>query len=135
VDSLDSFDGGGGFAAGDGADTIRETGSGTRGDSLVFSGDISADTLWLAQHGNDLVLRVIGSDDSVTIADWYLDEGHRVERIEGGDGRVLTAAGVDQLVAAMAVFDVAPGSGPTLPPGSLPPLAPVIAAAWQPTTG
>jgi hypothetical protein len=81
------------------------------------------------------VLRVIGSDDSVTIADWYLDEGHRVERIEGGDGRVLTAAGVDQLVAAMAVFDVVAGSEPTLPPGSLPVLTPVIAAAWQPATG
>jgi len=78
------------------------------------------------------VFRITGTDDSITIEGWYLDDSHRVERIEAGDGRILLAGDVDRLVAAMAVFDAVPAGELTLPLGSVPVLAPVLAAAWQP---
>jgi len=120
------------YAPGDGTDTISELGPPKEADCLVFTGDLTADRLWLEQRGDDLVFRITGTDDSVTIEGWYLDDSHRVERIEGGDGRVLLAADVDRLVAAMAVFDAVPAGELTLPLGSVPVLAPALAAAWQP---
>ena len=120
------------YSAGDGADTISELGPPKEADRLVFTGGVTADRLWLEQRGDDLVFRVTGSDDSVTIEGWYLDDSHRVERVEGGDGRVLLAADVDRLVAAMAVFNAVPAGELTPPLVSVPALAPVLAAAWQP---
>jgi len=60
------------FQRGDGADTILDLDS-TVGnkDTLVFDGAINANQVWLARSGNDLVLSVIGTTDSVTVTNWF----------------------------------------------------------------
>jgi Ca2+-binding RTX toxin-like protein len=120
------------YALGDGADVISEQGSAKETDRLVFEGDITADRLWFRQAGDDLVLGVTGTEGSVAIEGWYADASRRVDEIVAGDGSVLLAGDVDRLVAAMAVFDVQDASEIVMPLGSVPVLAPVIAAAWQP---
>jgi hypothetical protein len=120
------------YAPGDGADVIRERESAKATDRLVFEGDITADRLWLGRLGDDLVLRLTGAEGSVTVEGWYLDPGRRVEEIVAADGRVLLADDVDRLVTAMAVFDVREAVETATPLGSVPALAPLLAAAWQP---
>jgi Ca2+-binding RTX toxin-like protein len=120
------------YATGHGIDSISEQGSPTETDRLVLEDEITADRLWFHQAGSDLVVSVTGTDGSVTIEGWYADAGRRVEEIVGSDGRVLFADDVDRLVAAMAVFDVTAVAELSVPLGSLPAVAPVIAAAWQP---
>jgi Ca2+-binding RTX toxin-like protein len=120
------------YATGDGVDRVSEQGSPSETDRLAFEGEITADRLWFHQTGSDLVVSVTGTEGSVTIEGWYADAGRRIEEIEAGDGRVLLADDVDRLVAAMAVFDVTAAAELSVPLGSVPVLAPVIAAAWQP---
>jgi Ca2+-binding RTX toxin-like protein len=120
------------YALGDGMDVISEQGPAKEADRLMLEGEITADRLWLRQDGDDLVLSVAGAEGSVTIEGWYADAGRRVEQIIAGDGRVLLADDVDRLVAAMAVFDPVDATELALPLGSVPLLAPVIAATWQP---
>ncbi|MBP1621456.1 MAG: hypothetical protein H6Q02_2223, partial [Acidobacteria bacterium] len=120
------------YAAGDGVDVISEAGPPRETDRLVFEGGITADRLWLERSDDDLVLSITGTEDAVTVEGWYADEGRRVEQIEAGDGRILFAADVERLVAAMAVFDATDPADLSVPLGSVPVFAPVIAAAWQP---
>lgn len=120
------------FGRGDGADTIvdydRTSGN---SDTLRFGADISAEQLWFSRTGNDLSVSVIGSQDTVSISNWYLGTANHVERIEAGNGQVVLDSQVQNLVNAMAAF-APPAAGQTaLPTDYQASLAPVIAANWQ----
>jgi hypothetical protein len=71
-------------------------------DRLVFGGDIRSDQLLFSQVGDHLDISIIGSDDGVTVVDWFSDTNKRVDSIEAGDGAVLVEASVQKLVDAMA---------------------------------
>ncbi|MFE1817261.1 calcium-binding protein, partial [Metapseudomonas otitidis] len=69
----DILDGGDGddtylFGKGDGQDTITEL---SGNDTLLFTQGINSTDLWLQRTGNNLELSVLGSDDKVTISNWY----------------------------------------------------------------
>ncbi|CDX34669.1 Outer membrane adhesin like proteiin [Mesorhizobium plurifarium] len=99
------------FRAGDGSDTIVESGSFTDNDELDFGTGIDANELWFAQQGNNLVISVLGTTDKVTVSNWFAGPGNVVETIKSGDGKVLNQSDVATLVAAMAGFD--PATSPT----------------------
>ena len=90
-----------GFARGDGADQIVNTGEGGSDDRLVFGDGVSQDQLWFSQSGNDLQVSIIGTNDSVTVQNWS-DVNDRVAAFETSDGATLAAAQVDNLISAMA---------------------------------
>lgn len=95
--------------------------------------DISPDQLWFRHVGSDLEVSVIGTDDTLTIRNWYSGSGsgYRVEQFRIADDHLLLDSQVENLVQAMAAF-APPGAGETtLPPGYQDTLAPVIAASWQ----
>ncbi|THF63210.1 calcium-binding protein, partial [Pseudothauera rhizosphaerae] len=120
------------FHRGDGQDTISDydTTSGNT-DRLVFADGIAADQLWFSRNGNHLQVGVIGSDDKVTINNWYSGAAYRVEQFHAGDGSILLQNQVDALVSAMAAFSP-PAAGETSLPGSYrETLDAVIAANWQ----
>ena len=120
------------FGRGDGHDTADNIGSSdTTNDELHFGQDIAPEQLWFTQAGGDLNVRVVGSDDRVTLTDWYTEPSKRVDEIETADGQVLVEAKVQQLVDAMAAF--APPTGPdeNLPQDILDDLQPTIAASWE----
>ncbi len=110
------------FGFGDGNDTyIGSEQAGLAGTDIIqLEADVSKEQVWLERVGDDLVMKLLGSSDSMTFRDWYLssdpaknlkapDDAKRpVYGFEAG-GELLSYSKVNGLVAAMAGF--APGDG------------------------
>jgi Ca2+-binding RTX toxin-like protein len=95
------------FAAGDGTDTLFD---GEGEDGLIFEG-IDYTDLWFAKtsNGRNLEISLPGTDDQITVTDWFLNESRQIEHIQAG-GYVLEAAQVAELAEALAGH--APGFAP-----------------------
>ncbi len=121
------------LARGDGADVLTDADA-TAGnaDVLLFDdASVARDQLWFRQVNNDLEVRIMGTADRVTIKDWYVSADNRVEEIRTQGGDVLTAANVQALVSAMAVFSVPKLGQTSLSGNQHAALDPVIAASWS----
>ncbi|HYD04256.1 MAG TPA: calcium-binding protein [Reyranella sp.] len=131
----DVLNGGGGndtfaFARGDGNDSVFASAvSGS--DTVAFDPGVAHDQLWFARSLDDLVISVIGEDQSVTVSGWYASANNRITDIGAGDDYTATAAGIDLLVQAMAAFSPPPLGQTTLPAPLAADLAPALAANWQ----
>ncbi len=115
---------------GGGADTVVENDA-TSGntDVLQFASDVARDQLWFTQSGNDLLVQIIGTTDSVTVKDWYLGSANHAEQIKAaGGGNTLLDSQVQNLVNAMAGLAVPTTT--TLSPSYHAQLDTVIAANW-----
>ncbi|NIY77710.1 cadherin-like domain-containing protein [Thalassospira sp. HF15] len=101
-------------------------------DSILLQSELSADDVWLFQQGDDLVIQLLGSDDSLTVADWYASTAQQVGEIEVS-GSTLDAANVQSLVDAMSVFGIGDVSADTIDHNSteFQNVQTVIAANWQ----
>ncbi len=131
----DSLDGGAGsdtyeFGAGFGADTINNYD--TRADSVDVAqfDDVSIEDLWFSRSGNNLQITVAGTDDQVTVNNWYSNTNYQLDSIEAGASELLNNQ-VEQLVSAMASYSVPSGAGSVVPQDVKDELQSVIAAAWQ----
>ncbi len=98
------------FEPGNGQDIIVDIDA-TPGNSDVARFGASVDPLDLVikRVGNDLVMSVHGSADSVAVRDWYLGPDHQVETIQAGDGRRLLGSQVQLLVQDMTSFSGSTG--------------------------
>ena len=93
------------FGRGDGVDRIVENDATPNApDLLSFEWGIQPLEIILSRSGNDLLLALRSSDDSVTVQDWYRGQSFRVEQVQAGDGRWLAASQVDVLIQAMATY-------------------------------
>ncbi|GAA4355646.1 hypothetical protein GCM10023165_48010 [Variovorax defluvii] len=120
------------FGRGSGQDTLYDYDT-TAGNTDVvhFGGDIRADQLWLRRLGSDLEMSIIGTNDKLTLGDWYSGSAHQVERFKLSDGTALLNNQVDALIAAMAAF-APPSSGQTtVSPDYQTTLNVVLAANWN----
>ncbi|OYY73521.1 MAG: hypothetical protein B7Y40_09150 [Gammaproteobacteria bacterium 28-57-27] len=120
------------FGRGGGHDTVwdYDWDSGNN-DSLVFGPNIAAEQIWFRRDGGNLQVSVIGTDDSLTINNWYIDSANHLEQFKTADGHLLLDSQVELLVNAMASF-APPAAGQTgLPTDYQSALAPVIAANWS----
>jgi hypothetical protein len=99
--------------------------------TLQFGPNISIDQLWLAESGQDLDVTVIGTTESMTIANWYGGNSSGWT-FETSDGHTLAANQVANLVSAMAGV-TQPSLGQTTLPNTQPyqNLETTIAANWQ----
>jgi Ca2+-binding RTX toxin-like protein len=120
------------FGRGSGKDIINNFDmSANSTDILSFGNDIKVDQLWFRKAGRHLDVSIIGSNDKVTINNWYSGKAFRVEQFKTADEQTLLSSQVDALVSAMAAF-APPAAGETvLPPDYQAQLTPVIAANWQ----
>jgi VCBS repeat-containing protein len=82
------------FQRGDGADRIIDS---QGSDALYLGAGISAADLHAEQQGNDLVLSLQGSSDSITLVDW-LGQSEGVNHIVFGDGTSLDLPGIRSLL-------------------------------------
>lgn len=133
----DSLSGGSGndiyfLGRGDGRDKIDnyDIGAG-RIDALDFDSGISSEQLWFRHVGNDLEISIIGTMDSASIVDWYVDDDYRLNEFKTAEGGTLLAGQVDNLVSAMAAFAPPAAGQTTLPQNYQEALSGVIAANWQ----
>lgn len=119
------------FAVGDGQDVINNLSntSATDTDVLSIEGIVRED-LWLSRNGDDLVIDVTGSENSITIQDWYANPAQQLDVIQAG-GSSLYANQVDSLVNAMAAFGAPAGGEINLTPVQRDQLIAVVAANWQ----
>ncbi|BAO67045.1 bifunctional adenylate cyclase toxin/hemolysin CyaA [Bordetella bronchiseptica] len=115
------------FGAGYGHDTIYESGGGH--DTIRINA--GADQLWFARQGNDLEIRILGTDDALTVHDWYRDADHRVEAIHAAN-QAIDPAGIEKLVEAMAQYPD-PGAAAAAPPAARVPdtLMQSLAVNWR----
>ncbi|TRO35078.1 HlyJ hemolysin-like protein [Pseudomonas sp. ALS1131] len=119
------------FALGDGQDVINNLSNtpDTDTDVLSIEGAVRED-LWLSRVGNDLVIDLSGSEDSITIQDWYANSAQQLDVIRAG-GSSLYANQVDSLVNAMAAFGAPAGGELDLTAVQRDQLNTIIAANWQ----
>ena len=75
-------------------------------DRLEIGAGVDTDQLWFIRSDDDLLVQIIGTHDTLRIADWYGAGGvSQIETIRTADGSSLTASGVHNLVNAMAAYD------------------------------
>jgi len=111
-----------------GHDTVDDS---SGNDTVTFSG-IDHGQLWFWQESNNLNITVAGTDNQVTIQNWYGDTANQVEAIVSLDeSSVLLNTQVDQLVSAMASYSVPSGAGNVIPQATKDALQPVLAASWS----
>lgn len=132
----DRLFGGGGddsyhFARGDGRDVIADTHG---NDRVLLGDDIGIYDTWFSQAGKDLQLQLLGTDDQLLVRDWFSEESGVIEEFVLSDGSVLASQQLNQLISAMAAFNISEPAG--LHASQLPQddLHAAIAAAWQPAT-
>jgi hypothetical protein len=119
---------------GDGRDRIRETDPGPEGvdsNSLRLADGIRPDELWFSRSGENLVARLLGTADQVTVVKWFASESRPLDHIATDEGAAITANQVDQLVAALATFDVPRSSVIELSAVQQDEYAAIVAAHWE----
>lgn len=118
-----------------GADTVVENDV-TAGNSDIarFLTGVTYDQLWFRRpaSSNNLEISIIGTTDKLVIKDWYLGDRYRVEEIRVDDGaKVLHAANVQALVAAMATLTMPAQGQTTLNSTQLQALSSTFSSTWQ----
>lgn len=85
------------YRPGSGADTIINTGGGT--DWILFTDDITSDRLGYFQSGDDLLIKIDGSSDTmVTVKDWFLGGENEVAYIQPSGGYGIPATTINTMV-------------------------------------
>jgi Ca2+-binding RTX toxin-like protein len=118
------------FKRGDGRDTLIENDINTLNKDVLAFGDVASNQLWFARSGQSLVVSVIGTQDQVTVQDWFKGSAYRVEAFTSGDGKSLSSSRVNNLVSAMAKFSAPAEGSTTLPVTTAKALQPVLATSW-----
>ena len=118
------------FRAGSGQDTINNYDN-TIGDDVLKMADIGAETLWFERSGNNLVINLIGTEDKVTVNNWYTNNYFKIGLIEAGDS-ALVYNQVDQMVQAMAALGAPGAADGNWTDDQREALNPIIASYWQP---
>ena len=120
------------FGRGAGKDTLYAYDS-TAGkqDVLQLGADLLAEQLWFTKSGNDLNLAIIGSNESVSIQNWFSSNSYHVEQIKSGDGKTLLDSQVANLVSAMASLTPPAAGESSLSAEYHTKLDAVLAASWK----
>ena len=93
---------------------------------------ITANQLWLRQEGNNLEVSLIGTDQKMLIADWFINSpASQKTNFQLASGGTLLATEVQALVTAMASFSPPPLGQTSLTTAQHQALDGVIAANWR----
>jgi Ca2+-binding RTX toxin-like protein len=122
------------FGRGDGKDRIRNAAASNAAsdhDLLSFRGSVAADQIWFSRSGDDLLAQILDTSDQVRVKDWYADGSARIDQISAGNGELIAADQVEQLVGAMAGFNIAAASVIELSSVQRQDYSAMLAAYWQ----
>jgi Ca2+-binding RTX toxin-like protein len=120
------------FSADSGVDTISNYDTNASSIDTARFEDVNYEELWFSRSGSNLQITVSGTDDRVTISNWYGNNNYQLDRIEVASS-VLLNSQVEQLVSAMASYNVPSGAGIVIPQEVKDELQPVLAETWQTT--
>lgn len=99
--------------------------------TLTFGKPVLPEQLWFQHQGDDLLISHIGSEQQVTLDDWYASSPARAGNIVAGNGQRLSDRDVEQLVQAMAAFAPPGAAATSFDAAQAQALQPVLAANWR----
>jgi hypothetical protein len=85
--------------------------------------------LWLTKGGTDLSIQILGTQDKVTVQNWFAGSANQVEKITASDGKSLSASKVNALVNAMASFKP-PADAASLPADTPAAVTKLVTSSW-----
>jgi Ca2+-binding RTX toxin-like protein len=90
------------FSRGDGQDTIVDL-DGDQGDIdiIQFDGTVSVGDVVVTRDYTNLYLSIDGTDDEITVINWFYGNAMTVEQLEFFDGTVWNVAMIESLIAAV----------------------------------
>lgn len=92
--------------------------------------EVSYEELWFSRNGDNLQITQAGTDNQVTVNSWYNGVDHQLDIIQTDTSALLNNQ-VDQLVSAMASYDVPLGAGNVVSQDVKDQLQTVLADTWQ----
>jgi Ca2+-binding RTX toxin-like protein len=133
----DTLNGGSGsntylFGRGYGHDTITREAQRLAQEAqyVQFLEAVGPNDLWFNRSGNNLDVRIVGTNDKLTVSDWFTDPNQQNTTFLTYAGDAVIAAQVNRLIEAMAAFVPPTSANSSLPPNYQAALEPVIAASW-----
>ncbi len=96
------------FNTGYGADLIQENDT-TAGNTDIASLGVNALNTVFTRSGNNLVMSLHGSTDTLTVQNWYSGSQYQTEQIKATDDSTLLNSQVANLIQAMASFSTSHG--------------------------
>ena len=99
-------------------------------DLLLVDSATKYDQLWFKRDGDNLIISIIGTNNSTTISDWYVSPSYQIEGIVATGKDMLSNTNVDLLVNAMAAFAPPAFGETTLSAAYQSALNPAMTAAW-----
>lgn len=115
------------FGRGDGQDTINDN---SGGDDLLNFTDINPAELWFGKSGNHLIINLVGSEDKVTVSNWYYNDSYKIDTIQAGD-YAITESQVALMVQAMAAIGAPGGADGQWTQEQEEALQPVLSTYWN----
>ena len=115
------------FNKGDGADMIQDAGG---NDVMKLGEGIKKEDLWFKKDNKDLTINNLTNQDQITVKNWYGGSANKIEQIELADGEHISNISIDQLVQAMATFDVKPMAETSLTPSQQTSIQAALANTW-----
>ena len=90
------------FEKGHGQDKVFDIGG---NDKLIIDAD--AKELYFVRSGSDLLIKNLGSSDSINLESWYSNDSYQIETVSLTNGKSLAASQVELLIQSMASFSTA----------------------------
>jgi hypothetical protein len=93
--------------------------------------DVNPAELWFGQSGNHLTIGLVGTQDTVTVTNWFSGD-NKIDAIEA-NSMVLVETQLSQLLEAMSAIGAPAGTDYQWTTEQQEALAPVLSTFWQPT--
>ena len=94
------------FTKNHGQDRIKDDHANNANGNIIALQDFNSDELWFSKNGDNLIINHIGTDDQISVEDWFYSQSYRQFTITTADNKAITAAQVQKLLSAMAGFTV-----------------------------
>ena len=78
-----------------------------------------------------LEISIIGTEDKVTVSNWFLDKAYQIERFKSSDGKTLMSSQVQSLVDAMAGFSPSNDASEAMPAEFYAVQETMVSSSWQ----
>ncbi|PWK42801.1 calcium-binding protein [Pleionea mediterranea] len=88
------------FRPNSGQDTIDNSVGDNGTDWLLFTDNITEDRLNFSRDGDNLIISIADSSDSVTVQGWYLSDKHRIDYIQPAGGSGIPANTIESMVSS-----------------------------------
>jgi hypothetical protein len=86
--------------------------------------------IWFGKSGNDLLVRLLASADTLTVEGWFTDASRRVEQFRLADGRQLLDTQVQALVSEMSKVPVAASTSVLATSATYANVKALVASSW-----